>query len=346
MQLLEYEGMALFRKYRIPTPFGLLADSVEAVVQFYESNGPTIIKAQVPFGGRGHAGLVKIARNKREAQKFAKEILGSMYKGTVVRQVWVSIPLEAEKEYYLAITFEDRPVVIFGPGGVDVKPYLIKKYEINGELPEMPFPQEIVEQLWTLFQREDATLAEINPLVKTKDGYFALDSKIIIDDYALFRHAVEPSVHVAGKAEQEAIEAGLQYVALDGNIGVMANGAGLTMHTLDCLGDLKPANFLDIGGGASPEKVAKALRILDSNPQVERILISIFAGITKCDEVAKGIIDARCTKPLFIRLAGTNDEQGTKLLRRAGLDAYPGLQQALEAMRQTPTKQDAVEAME
>ncbi len=334
MQLLEHEGMALFRKYRIPTPFGLLAESVEEVVQFYEANGPIVIKAQIPFGGRGKAGLVKIAKNKREAQKYAKEILGSTLQGVPVKQVWVSPPIKIKEEFYVGITFEDTPVILLGPGGEDVESYRLKKYEFDEEnLPKTSFPQEILKQLSTLFKHEDAMLAEINPLVRTAEGYFALDSKIIIDDYALSKHDFTPSVLSADKAEQEALEAGLQYVALGGNIGVMANGAGLTMHTLKCLGKLKPANFLDVGGGADHKKIAKGLKIMASNPKIKKILINIFGGITKCDEVAKGIIEAKCPLPLFIRLTGTNEEKAIKMLQDAGIHAERDLQKVLEAMK-------------
>jgi len=334
MQLLEHEGMALFRKYRIPTPFGLLAESVDEIIQFYETNGPTVIKAQAPVGGRGKAGLVKVAKNKKDAQKYAKEILGSTLHGMPIKQVWLSTPIETYEEFYLALTFEEKPIVLFGPGGVDAESYRMKKYEFDEEnLPDTPFPQEILKQLWILFKQEDATLAEINPLVRTPHGYYAFDSKIIIDDYALFRHTYEPSIHVGDETEREAVKAGLKYVALDGNIGVIANGAGLTMHTLDSLGDLKPANFLDLEGGADQAKVKKALEIVFSNPKVEKVLVNIFAGLTDVEEVVKGILQAKSDIPLFVRISGREEEKALKMLRNAGITAEKDLQKLVEAMK-------------
>ncbi len=330
--------------------------------------GRAVIKAQVLVGGRGKAGGIRLAKSPKEAEELATILLGMELKGLPVRRVLVDEMVNIQQEVYLAITndrTERRPVLMASSaGGVDIEetaiqhPELIFKMLINPliglrdyqvrdiaagiELKRSLWRQfgEVALNLWKVFVATDATLAEINPLVVTTEGKFlALDGKMILDDSALFRHPdlVEiRDLDIEAPAEIEARKYGLTYIKLDGQIGCMVNGAGLAMATTDIikLNGGEPANFLDIGGGKETKKVAAAFRIILQDPNVRGVLINIFGGITRCDEVARGILTAMAEVkpkvPMVVRLVGTNAEEGLKLLADANMTTADTLLDAAE----------------
>lgn len=358
MKLHEYQSKSIFSKYGIPIPKGRVAATGEEAKHIAEElGGRVVIKSQVLVGGRGKAGGVKVAKDPKEAGEYASQILAMHIKGLPVRKVLVDEAAAIEHEIYFAITNDraaKKPVMIASAaGGIDIEevaattPEKIIKVHIDPLLGLRDFqsrdiaasidlPRElwrdfskIATGLWRAYLETDATLAEINPLVITKDKRLvALDGKMIIDDNALFRHpdlAEIRDIDEEDPAETEARRHGLSFIKLDGNIGCMVNGAGLAMTSMDIvkLFGGEPANFLDIGGGAGAEKVAAAMRIILSDPNVKAVLFNIFGGITRGDEVAKGILAAmeevKPKVPMVIRLVGTNAEEGRKLLENANM---------------------------
>jgi len=369
MKLHEYQSKSLFANYGIPIPRGRVISTAHEAKQIAEDvGGRAVIKAQVLVGGRGKAGGIRLAKSPKEAEELATILLGMELKGLPVRRVLVDEMVNIQQEVYLAITndrTERRPVIMASSaGGVDIEetaiqhPELIFKMLINPliglrdyqvrdiaagiELKRSLWRQfgEVALNLWKVFVATDATLAEINPLVVTTEGKFlALDGKMILDDSALFRHPdlVEiRDLDIEAPAEIEARKYGLTYIKLDGQIGCMVNGAGLAMATTDIikLNGGEPANFLDIGGGAGAEKVAAAFRIILQDPNVRGVLINIFGGITRCDEVARGILTAMAEVkpkvPMVVRLVGTNAEEGLKLLADANMTTADTLLDAAE----------------
>jgi len=353
MKLHEYQSKHIFAKYGIPIPRGRIAANSGEAKQIAEELGSrVVIKAQVLVGGRGKAGGIRLAKTPKEAAEMATTVLGMEIKGYPVRKILVDEAANISRELYLGIT-NDRttctPVILASSaGGIDIeevaqqtpekiikipispllglRDYQIREIAMGIDLPGNHWRafSEIARGLWQVYTQNDATLAEINPLVITADEHLlSLDGKMLIDDNALFRHPdLEEmrDVEIEIPAEIEARKYGLSYIDLGGQIGCMVNGAGLAMATMDiiklCGGE--PAHFLDIGGGASAEKVSAALRIILCDSKVKAILINIFGGITRCDEVARGIISALAETqpraPMIVRLAGTNAEQGRSLL--------------------------------
>jgi len=360
LKLHEYQSKFLFRDFGIPIPEGVVATTADQVRQIAaELGGVVVIKAQVHVGGRGKAGGVKVAQNPAEARAYAEQILGMDIKGLRVEKVLVDPGADIERELYLAITNDrgaGRPLIMTSmDGGMDIeelnreRPEAITREHIDPILglqgfqvtyiaSAMGMPRALWRQfgsilrgLYRCYVESDAELAEINPLVITGGGdLLAVDGKVIIDDNALFRQPALTAERDASdelESERQAREAGITYIKLDGQIGCMVNGAGLAMTTMDMTklyGDadgIGPANFLDIGGGATPEQVATALRIILSDSNVKCVLFNIFGGITRCDEVAKGILTAynevKPDVPMVIRLQGTNAPAGNRIISAA-----------------------------
>jgi succinyl-CoA synthetase beta subunit len=364
VDLLEFQGKQLFARHGVPVPDGEVADTVEAAVEAAERIGyPCVIKAQVQIGGRGKAGGIKVAQNREQAEQHASAIIGMDIRGPrgegpfKVHQVWVERASEIEAEYYASIILDRSAkkllAMLSTMGGMNVEEIAEKDPEALARRyvePGQEFGQEqaralaadaggpeevrdktadLLVKLYGAFNESDATLIEVNPLVVTKGGdVIALDSKVTIDNSALFRHEElagleDPSAE--DPQEQMAREKGLTYVKLDGDIGILGNGAGLCMATLDVVAQAggRPANFLDAGGGSKAEAIVDALEVITSDPKVVAILFNIFGGITRCDEIAKGIIEAsgqiEIGVPLVVRLDGTNSEEGLALLADADL---------------------------
>jgi succinyl-CoA synthetase beta subunit len=353
VKLHEYQSKRLFAKFGIPIPPGKVADTPEEARRIAkELGGPVVVKSQVLVGGRGKAGGIKLAQTPDEAHQVASQILGMEIKGLRVRKVLVDQASDIQKEIYLGIVIDRtarRAVMMASSeGGVEIEqvakekpeaiirvtidPFLgLRGYQANQIAMGIGLPREqfrafgqIANGLYRAFEAYDASLAEINPLIVDGNGeLLAVDGKMLIDDNALFRHpdlAELRDVDEETQSERQARRAGLSYVELDGKIGCMVNGAGLAMTTMDLtkLFGGSPANFLDIGGGAQADKVAAALRIILSDPSVKAVLFNIFGGITRCDEVAKGILAAldevKPDLPMVARLVGTNEEEGRAIL--------------------------------
>ncbi len=358
MKLHEYQSKQILSRYNVQIPRGSVAQTAYEAKQITEElSTRVVIKAQVLVGGRGKAGGIRVANNPKEAEDLATSILSMDIKGLPVRKVLVDEAITYDHEIYLGITnsrITGTPVMIAsGSGGVDIEeiarsspekiisvfihPLLgLREYQIRDLASGIDLPhqywkqfQEICMGLWLVFRDLDATLAEINPLVISSDSKLvALDAKINIDDNALYRHSDLSEIRdldVEDHSEIEARKYGLSYIKLDGKIGCLVNGAGLSMTLMDMIKYYggKPANFLDIGGGASSEKVSAAMRILISDPSINTILINIYGGITRCDEVAKGILQALQSQkkeiPIIARLVGTNATVGRKLLNDANI---------------------------
>lgn len=358
MKLHEYQSKAFFSKYGIPIPSGRVATNASEAKQIAEElGGRVVIKSQVLVGGRGKAGGIRLAKNPQEAEELATQILGMEIKGLPVRKVLVDEAASIESEIYLGITNDRsarKPVMMASSaGGVEIEqvaketpenivkvhidPLLgLRDYQARDLAAGIDLPRdhwrafsEISIGLWKAYLDSDATLAEINPLVITsRKRLLAVDGKMVLDDNALFRHADLTEMRDMGiepEAETKARKYSLSYIKLDGQIGCMVNGAGLAMATMDIikLHGGEPANFLDIGGGASSEKVAAALRIILSDPNVKAVLINIFGGITRGDEVARGIVTAlqevRTNVPMVTRLVGTHAEEGFQILSDANM---------------------------
>lgn len=358
MKLHEYQSKLIFSEYGVPIPKGRVAATAREAREIAdELGGRVVVKSQVLVGGRGKAGGIRLAKNPAEAEELATQILGMEIKGLPVRKVLVDEAANIEKEIYLGITNDRvarKPVMMASSeGGVDIEevaqktpekiikawidPLLgLQGYQARDIAAGIDLPREhwrtfgtIAEGLWLAYRNSDANLAEINPLVITAEGQLqAVDGKMVLDDNALFRHpelADKRDLDVEVEAEIEARKYGLSFIKLDGNIGCMVNGAGLAMTTMDVIKLFggEPANFLDIGGGANAEKVAAAFRIILSDPNIAAVLINIFGGITRGDEVARGILAAmkevKPDVPMVVRLVGTNAEEGRQLLADADM---------------------------
>jgi succinyl-CoA synthetase beta subunit len=356
MKLHEYQSKQIFARYGVPIPNGRVAATAGEARQIAEELGSrVVVKSQVLVGGRGKAGGIRLAKNPQEAEEVATQILAMEIKGLPVRKVLVDEAANIEQEIYLGITNDRaarKPVMMASAaGGVEIEevaretPEKIIRVHIDPLLGLRDFQSRdiaagidlprvhwrdfsaVAQGLWQAYLSNDATLAEINPLVITKDKRLvALDGKMLVDDNALFRHADLAEMRdldTEAPAETEARKYGLSYIKLDGEIGCMVNGAGLAMASMDIikLHGGEPANFLDIGGGAGADKVAAALRIILSDKNVKAVLFNIFGGITRCDEVAKGILEAldevKPKVPMVARLVGTNAKEGHKLLAEA-----------------------------
>jgi succinyl-CoA synthetase beta subunit len=376
LKLHEYQSKRIFARYGVPIPAGDVASTPEHARQIAGRLGNrVVIKAQVLVGGRGKAGGIRLANDPDQAEQVADQILGMNIKGLTVKKVLVDEAATIDREIYLGIVIDRaqrRPVIIASSeGGVEIEevarttPERIVKLAVDPFWGLQPYqgrtlafgiglPKELVRDfvditqgLYRTFVDCDASLAEINPLVITGEGkLLAVDGKILLDDNALFRHFDLAEMRDADEEtpeEQEARRYGLSYVKLDGQIGCMVNGAGLAMATMDIikLHGGEPANFLDIGGGAQADKVAAALRIILSDPNVEAVLFNIFGGITRCDEVARGILGALhevpTDLPMVARLVGTNEEEGRQILAEANMGTAATLadaaQQAVAAAR-------------
>jgi succinyl-CoA synthetase beta subunit len=357
VDLFEYQGKQYFARYDIPVSPGGMADTVdEAVVQAEKAGYPVVVKAQVQVGGRGKAGGIQLANNTDEVRLHAGNILGMDIKGHVVRRLWVEHASDIAKEYYASFTLDRSAKQFLGmlsaDGGVEIesKPESIVTLHVNPaetlsetavrkwvddaklldadkvELGDAAKAEvvDILLKLYRCFVEGDADLVEINPLILTPDGHIhALDSKVSLDDSAAYRHPEWDAfrgLQVMDDRERLAKEKGLQYIGLDGDVGIIANGAGLAMSTLDTVNQVggSAANFLDIGGGANADVVANALTVINTDPKVKVIFINIFGGVTRCDEVAKGIIEAmkrvQLKSPIVLRLDGTNADLAREIL--------------------------------
>jgi succinyl-CoA synthetase beta subunit len=369
VKLHEYQSKRIFAEYGVPIPEGDVATTAtEARDIAKRLGGPVVIKSQVLVGGRGKAGGVKVAKDADEAEKFADQILGMDIKGLIVDKVLVDQAADIKEEIYLGIAVDranQKPVIIASAeGGVEIEevaktnPDAIIRLHVDPDIGLMDYQArnlafdlglrrafinqfvKIVKGLYQAFINTDASLAEINPLVVIAgEKLLAVDGKILVDDNGLFRHpglAEMRDTQEEAPAEREARLAGLSFVKLDGEIGCMVNGAGLAMATMDITKHYggEPANFLDIGGGAKAEKVATALRIILSDPKVKSILFNIFGGITRCDEVAKGILQAleevKTDIPMVARLVGTNEEEGRAILAEANFPSASSLGEAAQ----------------
>jgi succinyl-CoA synthetase beta subunit len=372
VDLFEYQGKQLFARYGIPVSDGAVAETVDDAVAAAERVGyPVVIKAQVQVGGRGKAGGVKLATNTDEAQEHAGNILGLDIKGHVVRRIWVEHASDIAEEYYASLTLDRAAKQYLGmlsaQGGVEIEqvaeenPDALAKVAIDpvdglSEAACRAWVQtaklnpdaadgavDILLKLYEAFVGADADLVEINPLILTPDGrVHALDAKVSLDDNARFRHPEWDEftgLENLDPREREASERGLQYVGLDGDVGLIANGAGLAMATCDIVHEVggQPANFLDIGGGASAQVMANALEVINNDPSVMSIFINIFGGITKGEEVANGIVQALeqvdISSPIVIRLDGTNAEQGREILKAHESDRLVSKPTMVEAAR-------------
>jgi len=357
VDLYEYQGKELFRRVGIPVSDGRLATTPEEARSAAEElGGPVVVKAQVLTGGRGKAGGVKLAADPAEAEARSRDIIGLDIRGHVVRKVWVEKASDIAKEYYLSLTFDrgaKKPLfMLTRQGGVDIEevaerdpgaivrlhvdplegfqPYQARRLAFGAGIDD-PSEQKqllsIIGRLYEAFVTFDAMLCEINPLIVTPAGEVkALDSKFTVDDNALYKHAEIEEMRDPESVppeERKAREMGVTYVKLDGDVGILGNGAGLVMSTLDviALAGGRPANFCDLGGGGDAQGVVDALEVITGDPQVKAILFNIFGGITRCDEVARGILAAleRMTieLPIVVRLDGTNADEGRRLLAQA-----------------------------
>ncbi len=363
MDLFEYQARDLFEKHGVPVLQGIVATTPEEARAAAEKiGGVTVVKAQVKVGGRGKAGGVKVAKTADEAYEYAQQILGMDIKGHTVHRVMIAQGADIAEEYYFSILLDraNRSYLAMCSveGGVEIEQLAVERPEALARVEVVPTEgiteakaREIVAQakfdeetaakvvpvlvtLWDVFTKEDATLVEVNPLVKTGDGQvIALDGKVTLDENAEFRqpeHASLADKSSADPLEEKAKEHDLNYVKLDGEVGIIGNGAGLVMSTLDVVayagekhGNVKPANFLDIGGGASAEVMAAGLDVILNDPQVESVFVNVFGGITACDAVANGIVKAldilgdEANKPLVVRLDGNNVEEGRRILADA-----------------------------
>jgi succinyl-CoA synthetase beta subunit len=362
MDLLEYQGKQLFARHGIPVPQGRPAETVDEAVTAADAIGyPCVVKAQVQIGGRGKLGGIKVAASREEAREHASAIIGMDIKGLTVHEVWVEEASEIGAEYYASIVFDRSaraPLLMFSTkGGMDIEavadedPGAIATLHVDPLLGYQQFhgrrlafeggvDADLVRPLTAMFERlydafvgEDAMLIEVNPLIVTPERELrALDAKVTLDGDALFRHPENAALrNPSGEDPQEqmAKERNLTYVKLDGDIGILGNGAGLVMSTLDVVAQAggTPANFLDAGGGSKADAIVAAVEVILSDEKVRAVLFNIFGGITRCDEVAKGLIEAfaqvQPEVPFVVRLDGTNDEEGRRLLKEAQL---PNLQ--------------------
>ncbi|MEO9248553.1 ADP-forming succinate--CoA ligase subunit beta [Citricoccus nitrophenolicus] len=363
MDLYEYQARDLFEAHGVPVLAGIVAQTPEEAKAAAEKlGGVTVVKAQVKVGGRGKAGGVKVAKNADEAFQYAKDILGMDIKGHTVHQVMIAAGADIAEEYYFSVLLDRSNRTYLAmcsvEGGMEIEQLAVERPEALAKVPvsaltgidaaaaqkivaEANFPQElrgqvadVLVKLWDVFEKEDATLVEVNPLVKTGAGdIIALDGKVTLDENADFRqegHGALVDKRTEDPLEAKAKANDLNYVKLDGQVGIIGNGAGLVMSTLDVVayagenhGNVKPANFLDIGGGASAAVMANGLDVILNDEQVESVFVNVFGGITSCDAVAHGIVKAleilgeSATKPLVVRLDGNNVEEGRRILAEA-----------------------------
>ncbi|MFC8922381.1 ADP-forming succinate--CoA ligase subunit beta [Cellulosimicrobium sp. NPDC057127] len=364
MDLFEYQARDIFEKHGVPVLGGVVATTPDEARAGAEQlgGGTVVVKAQVKTGGRGKAGGVKLAHSPEEAAEKASEILGMDIKGHTVHRVMVAAGAKIAEEYYFSVLLDraNRSYLAMASveGGMEIEQLAVERPEALARVAVDPtvgidaakaaeiveaagFAEDVreavaqtIQKLWTVYQAEDATLVEVNPLVKTEDGQVvALDGKVSIDENAGFRHAEHAELEdkaAADPLEAKAKENDLNYVKLDGEVGIIGNGAGLVMSTLDVVayageahGGVKPANFLDIGGGASAAVMAAGLDVILNDPQVKSVFVNVFGGITACDEVANGIVQAlgilgdEANKPLVVRLDGNNVEEGRRILAEA-----------------------------
>ncbi|MBM7854757.1 succinyl-CoA synthetase beta subunit [Desulfohalotomaculum tongense] len=360
MKLFEYMGKKLFKKFDIAVPKGEVFFSGEGIEQFTARLGDVVVKSQVLSGGRGKAGGIKFASTPGEAREAAEELLRSEVKGCPVKAVLVEEKLPIDRELYLAVTVDGalkRPVVIASAdGGVDiealpedkivkipvdvhigVQPHLGRETARQLSLAGDYLKQftDVLVKLYRLFRSYDCELVEINPLAISNGKFIAVDAKVTVDDEAAFRYPADlPAVDERTEREKRAHELGISYVELCGDIAVMANGAGITMATLDIINHYggTPRNFMDAGGGAGTEATARALEILlSTRPKV--ILANIFGGITRCDEVANAFVQVKeklgISVPLVIRLMGTNEKEGVRILQRQNIESFRTVQEAV-----------------
>jgi succinyl-CoA synthetase beta subunit len=372
VDLFEYQARDMFEKHGVPVLGGAVAETPEdaraaAERLLPEGGGKVVVKAQVKTGGRGKAGGVKLADSADDAEARARDILGMDIKGHTVHRVMIAPAAAIEEEYYFSVLLDraNRTYLAMASreGGVEIEQLAVERPEALARVPvdalegiddakareiaeKGGFPEEVrdqvvdaVQKLWGVFVSEDATLVEVNPLVKTADGRIvALDGKVTLDGNADFRQAEHPALedkYTADPLEAKAKDKDLNYVKLDGSVGIIGNGAGLVMSTLDVVayageahGGVEPANFLDIGGGASAEVMANGLEIILGDPDVKSVFVNVFGGITACDEVANGIVQAfglladrgdEITHPLVVRLDGNNADEGRRILSEANL---------------------------
>ena len=358
MDLLEYQGKQLFARHEIPVPSGIPARTVDEALAAAEKIGyPCVVKAQVKIGGRGKAGGVKVAANAEEVREHSEAILGMDIKGFTVYELWIEEASEIEAEYYAAIVFDRSAraalVMLSTQGGMDIEqvsaetPEAIATLHVDPLLGFQPFEArrlafeagidadlirpigDFLTRLYETFIAEEAMLVEVNPVIITPERKVrALDSKVTLDENALFRHKENAALRDPSDEdpqEQMARDRGLTYVKLDGDIGILGNGAGLVMSTLDVVAQYggSPANFLDAGGGSKADAITSAVEVICSNEKVKAVLFNIFGGITRCDEVANGLIEAfasaKPSVPFVVRLDGTNDVEGRKILADANL---------------------------
>jgi len=368
LNIYEYQGKELFGRYGIPVPDQRVVEDAEgARAAAQEFGKPVVVKAQVPAGGRGKAGGVKVARDPEDAVRRAEEIFGLTIKGYPVRRVLITPAAEIKKEYYLGITVDRAGkafvLILSAAGGVDIEELAEERPEEIHTLSIYPQQElersrldkvlrqvfesesrvvqarEVAETLYRMFLEKDCSLVEVNPYaVVDEDRLVALDSKVSFDDNAVFRHedvAEMRNPEEWSDDERDAKDAGLAFVSMEGDIGCIVNGAGLAMATMDIikLYGGNPANFLDVGGSSSPDKVVNALRIIQRNPRVDSILVNIFGGITRCDDIANGILMALeqidLKVPMVVRLIGTNEEEGRRLLTDAGFEVAEELSVAV-----------------
>jgi succinyl-CoA synthetase beta subunit len=369
MDIHEYQAKELFREAGIPVPPGEIATTPEEAESIAaDLGGAVVVKAQVHTGGRGKAGGVKLAPDASGARAHAEAILGMEIKGLTVEKVLVTTAEDIESEAYVGVLMDrsrQAPTFMVSPeGGVDIEqvaeenPDAIRRLTVDpryGLLPHQAYwlanflyrdkglarqAQKIIGQLYDAFRANGCSMAEINPLITSPDGEVkAIDAKVSIDDSELFRlPAVEEMRDTSDEppAETKAREAGLSYVKLDGSVGCCVNGAGLAMATMDLVKYYggEPANFLDIGGSSNPDKVVAALEIITADPSVKAILFNIFGGITRCDDVANGIVEATrridIEPPIVIRLTGTNEEEAIRILENEGFSAYTSMDEVVE----------------
>ena len=373
MDLFEYQGKQYFARFGIPVSPGGVADTVEeAMAQAEKAGFPVVVKAQVQVGGRGKAGGIKLAGNAEEVRTHAKNILGMDIRGHVVRRLWVERASDIKKEYYASFTLDRSAkkhlALVSARGGVDIEQVAEEEPEAIARVHIDPVEglsasgakklvagaklddearagaAEILLKAYRCFVEGDCDLVEINPLILTPEGkVHALDAKVTLDDNAAFRHPEWEEYRGVAQIdprEKMAKERGLNYVGLEGNVGIIANGAGLAMSTLDVVNQVggAAANFLDIGGGANADVMANALEVINTDASVRSIFINIFGGITRGEEVANGIVQAlgrvELTSPIVIRLDGTNAEQGREILKSHESERLVSKPTMLEAARQ------------
>jgi len=368
LKLFEYEAKQIFVRYNIPTPRGFLATTAaRARDSAAQINAPVALKSQILVAGRAKAGGILFANSPSEAEQTAAKLLGKEIKGVKVQSLWIEEKIAVKRELYFSITVDRANrcyvAIASSAGGVEIEEvaatapekivktlidpvYGFRLYHGRNIAKKLGYVGNQMNDLASIFLKHytlamdyDAELAEMNPLVETSDGKFvAVDTRIIIDDNALYRHPEFKSrlLEEAGMTQQEleALKSGLAYVKLEGDVGIIGNGAGLVMATLDAiqLYGGAPANFLDVGGGASADMMAAALDIVLSDPKVKVVFINILGGITRCDEVANGILEAKkrvgFTKPMVIRLVGTNEEEGRRILTEAGIHVLDSMEEA------------------